>query len=164
MKLNLENSYYIHPLADVKTSFIGEATRIWQFAIILEKAVIGKNCNINSHTFIENNVRIGNNVTVKCGVYLWDGIQLDDDVFIGPNVTFTNDKYPQSKKYPDEFQSILVKKGASIGANATILGGIVIGENSLIGAGSLVTKSVPPNELWVGNPAKFVRKIEKGRT
>lgn len=149
----------IHPLAEVHSSNIGKDTNVWQFAIILENAVVGQNCNINCHTFIENQVVIGNNVTIKSGVYLWDGSKIEDDVFIGPNVTFTNDKYPRSKKYPDSFQKIIIKKGASIGANSTILGGVTIGENSLIGAGSIVTKSIPDNELWLGTPAKFKRKV-----
>jgi acetyltransferase-like isoleucine patch superfamily enzyme len=92
-------------------------------------------------------------------VFLWDGLRVEAQAFIGPNVTFTNDKFPKSKEYPAEFQQTLVKKGASIGANATILGGLTIGENALIGAGSVVTKDVPDNELWVGNPARFIRKI-----
>ena len=149
----------IHPLADVKTDRIGKNTMVWQFSVILEMASIGDNCNINCHTFIENDVVIGNNVTIKSGVFLWDGISIEDNVFIGPNVTFTNDKYPKSKIYPQTFQNIIVKQGASIGANCTILGGVVIGENSLIGAGSLVTKSVPDNELWIGSPAEFKRKL-----
>jgi UDP-2-acetamido-3-amino-2,3-dideoxy-glucuronate N-acetyltransferase len=155
----MEKNIMIHHLADVHTKNIGRDTKIWQFAIVLEGATIGNNCNINCHTFIENDVKIGNNVTVKSGVFLWDGITIEDDVFIGPNVTFTNDKYPKSKIYPDAFQNTIIKKGASIGANATILGGISIGKNALIGAGSVVTKSIPDNELWMGNPAKFIRKI-----
>mgnify|MGYP001809558349 FL=1 len=154
-----KNDFFIHSLADVQTKNIGAETKILQFSIVLKNAVIGKNCNINSHTFIENDVIIGDNVTVKCGVYLWDGLRIEDNVFIGPNVTFTNDKYPRSKQYPQEFQTTYVKKGASIGANVTILGGVTIGENSMIGAGSVVTKNIPDGELWVGNPAKFIRKI-----
>ena len=150
----------IHPTSDVKTKNIGQNTDIWQFTVILQDAVIGSNCNINCHVFIENNVKIGNFVTIKSGVYIWDGVEIEDNVFIGPNVTFTNDKYPQSKKYPDYFQKILIKKGASIGASSTILGDITFGENSLIGAGSLVTKNIPDNELWIGAPAKFVRKLK----
>ena len=152
---------FIHPLADVQSKQIGTDTKIWQFAIILANATIGNNCNINSHTFIENDVIVGDNVTVKCGVYLWDGLRVGDNVFIGPNVTFTNDKYPRSKEYPDTFQQIIIEKGASLGANATILGGVIIGENSMIGAGSVVTKNIPKGELWVGNPARFVKKIDK---
>jgi acetyltransferase-like isoleucine patch superfamily enzyme len=154
-----KNEYFIHSLADVQTEDIGVDTKIWQFSIVLKNAKIGNNCNINSHTFIENDVIIGDNVTVKCGVYLWDGLIIEDNVFIGPNVTFTNDKYPRSKQYPQEFQKTVLRKGVSIGANATILGGVIIGEKSMIGAGSVVTKNIPDGELWVGNPAKFIRKI-----
>ena len=154
-----ENKIFIHRLADVQTSNIGIKTKVWQFSVILKNARIGENCNINSHTFIENNVVVGDNVTVKCGVYLWDGMRIEDDVFIGPNVTFTNDKYPRSKSYPKKFQETIIKKGASIGANATVLGGITIGENAMIGAGSVVSKNIPDGELWVGNPAIFVRKM-----
>ena len=150
----------IHPLADVQTMQIGENTFVWQFCVILKDAVIGDHCNINCQVFIENDVKIGDNVTIKPGVQIWDGVTLEDNVFIGPNVTFTNDRYPRSKQYPEEFQQTLIKKGASIGANTTILGGITIGENTLIGAGSVVTKDVPANELWVGNPAKFYKKIK----
>jgi len=148
----------IHPLADVQSINISESTRVWQFVVILKNAQIGSNCNICSHCFIENDVKIGSNVTIKCGVFLWDGITIEDNVQIGPNVTFTNDKYPRAKQ-PFELQRTLVKKNASVGAGTVILGGICIGENSMIGAGSIVTKDVPANELWLGNPAKFIRKI-----
>jgi UDP-2-acetamido-3-amino-2,3-dideoxy-glucuronate N-acetyltransferase len=148
----------IHPLSDVQSTSIPESTRVWQYVVILRDAVIGENCNICSHSFIENDVKIGNNVTVKCGVYLWDGITVEDNVQIGPNVTFTNDKYPRAKQ-AFELQRTVIKKNASIGAAAVILGGVTIGENAMIGAGSVVTKDIPANELWVGNPAKFVRKI-----
>ena len=110
----------IHPLADVQSNKIGKDTQVWQFAIILKGATIGENCNINCHTFIENDVIIGNNVTVKAGVYVWDGIKVEDNVFIGPNVTFTNDKFPRSKQRPDQFQNTLIKKGASIGQLVTL--------------------------------------------
>ena len=145
----------IHHLADVQSKNIGKGTNIWQFCVILENASIGKNCNINCNVFIENDVKIGDNVTIKPGVQIWDGITIEDDVFIGPNVTFTNDLFPRSKKYPEKFEKTLIKKGASIGANATLLAGITIGENALIGAGSVVTKDIPANEIWMGNPAKF---------
>lgn len=160
MKETERDEVFIHPSADVACTDIGIKTRIWQFSVILKGAVIGANCNICSHNFIENDVVIGNNVTVKSGVYLWNRMRVEDDVFIGPNVTFTNDKYPRSKVYYSEYQSVLIKKGASIGANATVLGGVTIGEKAMIGAGSVVTKDVPKGELWVGSPAKFVRKIE----
>ncbi len=150
----------IHPTADVQTSNIGDDTLIWQYAVILKGATIGSNCNINCHTFIENDVTIGNNVTVKSGIYLWDGITVGNDVFLGPNVTFTNDKYPRSKQYPESFQRITIEDGASIGAGAIILGGVTIGKKAMVGAGSVVTKDIPAEELWMGNPAKFVRKIE----
>ena len=150
----------IHFTADVQTENIGDDTNVWQFCVVLHGAQIGKNCNICSHNFIENDVKIGNNVTVKCGVYLWDGIEIEDDVFIGPNVTFTNDKYPRSKQYPDEFLKTKIKKGASIGAGSVILGGVTIGEKAMIGAGSVITKDIPAGELWFGNPAKFIRNID----
>jgi UDP-2-acetamido-3-amino-2,3-dideoxy-glucuronate N-acetyltransferase len=145
---------FIHALADVQSTRIGGATRIWQFTVVLAGARIGRNCNINAQVFIEDDVVVGDNVTVKCGVQLWDGVTLEDDVFIGPNVTFTNDKYPRSKVRPQAFARTLVKRGASIGANATLLGGITIGEGALVGAGSVVTCDVPAGELWFGNPAR----------
>jgi UDP-2-acetamido-3-amino-2,3-dideoxy-glucuronate N-acetyltransferase len=148
----------IHPLADVKSEKIGSNTMIWQFCVVLKDAVIGDNCNINCHVLIENDVRIGDNVTIKPGVQIWDGVTLEDNVFIGPNVTFTNDLIPRSKEYPQAFAKTVVKKGASIGANATIIAGNTIGEYALIGAGSVITKNVPPYTLWYGNPAR-----EKGR-
>jgi UDP-2-acetamido-3-amino-2,3-dideoxy-glucuronate N-acetyltransferase len=147
-------SWFKHPLSDVQSGNIGKGTKIWQYVVILKEAVIGENCNINCHTFIENDVVIGNNVTVKSGVYLWDGIRIEDDVFIGPNATFVNNTYP--KKYPEKHTSAYICKGASIGANATILGGITIGEYSLIGIGSVVTKDISKNTLWIGNPARHV--------
>lgn len=145
---------FIHPLADVATEKIGEETKIWQFSVVLSGAVIGTNCNINCNCFIENDVVIGNNVTVKSGVQIWDGLTIEDDVFIGPNVTFTNDYNPKSKSYSFQRLKTVIKSGASIGANSTVLGGITIGENSLIGIGSVVTRDVPPHTLWYGNPAR----------
>ena len=145
----------IHKLADVQSSTIGVNTNIWQFCVVLEDANIGNNCNINAQCLIENDVIIGDNVTIKSGVQIWDGITLEDDVFIGPNVTFTNDFTPRSKQYPNEFLKTTIKKGASIGANSTIIGGITIGEYAMVGAGSVVTKDMPNNELWYGNPAHF---------
>ncbi len=150
-----------HSMSDVQSKNIGKGTFIWQFAVVLEGARIGDNCNINCHTFIENDVVIGNNVTVKAGVYLWDGIRIEDDVFIGPNATFVNDNHPRSKKYPEHFLQTKICKGASIGANATILGGITIGQYAMIGAGSVVTKSVPPYTMVYGNPARVIGKVDK---
>ena len=151
---------FIHPLSDCKSSSIGENTNIWQFCVIFKDAVIGSNCNICAGVLVENNVRIGNNVTVKSGVQLWDGVELEDNVFVGPNVTFTNDLFPRSKVHKTP-ERTLVKKGASIGANATILAGITIGEGAMVGAGSVVTKSIPAGEVWSGNPAKFLKKAEQ---
>ncbi|SEQ81698.1 Acetyltransferase (isoleucine patch superfamily) [Treponema bryantii] len=142
----------IHNLSDCKAK-IPESTNIWQFCVIFPNAKIGENCNICANSLVENDVIIGNNVTIKSGVQLWDGITLEDNVFIGPNATFTNDLYPRSKNPDWKLQRTIIKKGASIGANATILCGITIGENAMIGAGSVVTKDVPAGETWIGNPA-----------
>ena len=149
----------IHPLSDCQAS-VPDSTRVWQFCVVLPKAIIGEDCNICSHCFIENDVVVGDRVTIKSGVQLWDGVRIEDDVFIGPNATFTNDRYPRSKQYPQQFEQTIVRKGASIGAGAVLVCGIEIGEKAMVGAGSVVTKSVPAGELWAGNPAKFIRKIE----
>lgn len=146
----------IHHLADVQSKSIGDTTHIWQFVIVLPSAQIGENCNINSHCFIENDVIIGDNVTIKCGVYLWDGIRIRNNVFIGPNATFINDNYPRSKDYPEKFLTTELGEGASIGAGSIILGGVSIGNYSMVGAGSLVTKNIPNNTLWFGNPARQI--------
>lgn len=157
----------IHPTSDVKSDRIGKNTKIWQYCVVFPNAVIGEGCNICANVIIENEVRIGDNVTVKSGVQLWDGVTLEDNVFVGPNVTFTNDRYPRSKNPDWVRESILVKKGAAIGANSTVLPGVTIGENAMVGAGSVVTKDIPANELWVGNPAKFykymnINKLKRG--
>ncbi len=151
----------IHPTADIKSNNIGTNTSIWQYCIILEGAIIGSNCNLNAYVFVENQVIVGDNVTIKSGVQLWDGINIEDNVFVGPNVTFTNDLVPRSKQYPANFEKTIIKKGASIGANATIIAGITIGEYALIGAGSVVTKNIPPYTVWFGNPAILKGKITK---
>jgi UDP-2-acetamido-3-amino-2,3-dideoxy-glucuronate N-acetyltransferase len=143
----------IHPLSEVQTKNIGDETMVWQHSIILPGAKIGNYCNINAFCFIENDVALGDYVTVKCGVFIWDGITIEDKVHIGPNVTFTNDLYPRSK-HNFEIARTVVKQGASLGANATIIAGITIGEFALIGAGSVVTKNIPNNTLWLGNPAR----------
>ena len=149
----------IHSLSDCK-AIIPQSTNVWQFCIIFPNAKIGENCNICANVLIENNVSIGNNVTIKSGVQIWDGITIEDNVFIGPNSTFTNDLFPRSKNENWTLRKTIIKKGASIGANATILCGLEIGENAMIGAGSVVTKDVPAGELWVGNPAKFIKTIK----
>lgn len=143
----------IHPLSDVKSENIGENTNIWQFCVVFPQARIGDNCNICANVLIENDVIIGNNVTIKSGVQIWDGVTIEDNVFIGPNVTFTNDLIPKSKVYPVSFEKTYIKKGASIGANSTIIAGHIIGENAFIGAGSVVTHDIPPYTVWYGNPA-----------
>ena len=143
------------PNSDIKSKNIGEGTQIWQYCVILKGAIIGRNCNICFNVFIENDVIIGNNVILKSGVQLWDGITLEDNVFVGPNVTFTNDLVPRSENKTFELQRTLIKTGASIGANATILGGITIGKYAMIGAGSVVTKNIPDYTVWYGNPARF---------
>ena len=150
---------FIHPLADVQSTAIGRGTRVWQFAVIVKGARIGSNCNICAHTFIEGDVIVGDDVTLKSGVYLWDGIELGNGVFVGPNATFTNDRFPRSRQRPDAFARTLVEAGASIGAGATLLPGITIGEGAMIGAGAVVTKSVPAGVVVVGNPARIVRSI-----
>jgi UDP-2-acetamido-3-amino-2,3-dideoxy-glucuronate N-acetyltransferase len=148
---------FIHPNSDVQSKQIGEGTRVWQYVVILPGASIGRDGNICSHCFIENKVIVGDRVTVKCGVQLWDGVTLEDDVFVGPNVTFTNDLHPRSRNHDSKLMPTLVKKGASIGANATILAGIIIGEGAMVGAGSVVTKNVPAGVTVVGNPAHAER-------
>jgi len=154
---------FIHEKAIVESEQIGSGTKIWAFSHILPGAVIGKDCNICDQTFIENKVVVGDRVTIKCGVQLWDGVILEDDVFVGPNATFINDIFPRSRKHENkEYPNTIVKQGASIGANATLLAGITIGENSMVGAGSVVTKSVPPNAIVVGNPARISGYVQTG--
>nr|WP_216601432.1 WxcM-like domain-containing protein [Halomonas azerica] len=152
--------FYIDPLADVKTKKIGNNSQIWQHVIILPDAEIGTDANICSHCFIENDVYIGNRVTVKNGVQLWDGLRIHDDVFIGPNATFTNDRMPRSKKFPEKFLETIIENGASIGAGAVILPGVRIGSNAMVAAGAVVTRSVPPNAIVVGNPARIMGYVD----
>ncbi|MFW5761978.1 MAG: acyltransferase [Cyclobacteriaceae bacterium] len=151
----------IHPTSDIQSNKIGKGTQIWQYCVVLSKAKIGKDCNINFNVFIENDVIIGNNVTIKPGVQVWDGLRIEDDVFIGPNVTFTNDLLPRSKQFPETFAKTILRKGVSIGANSTILAGIEIKEFAMIGAGSVLTKTAEPYSLWYGNPAKLKGYVTK---
>jgi acetyltransferase-like isoleucine patch superfamily enzyme len=163
---------FIHSSAIVDTKTIGEGTHVWAWVHIMPDAQIGRNCNIGEHTFIENKVIIGNDCVIKNGVAVWNGISIEDKVFIGPYVVFTNDKYPRSKE-SWEIHATLIKKGASIGAGAIILCGIEIGEYAMIAAGSVVTKSVAPFTLVLGNPAtvkgyvctcgRQLRKLEDNR-
>ncbi len=151
----------VHRLADVATPHLGSGTKVWQFVVIFPGAKIGAECNICAQVLIENDVIIGDRVTVKSGVQLWDGLRVGNDVFIGPNATFTNDKFPRSKQYPAEFPQTVIEEGASIGAGAVILPGITIGARALVAAGSVVTKDVAPDSLVRGNPARHVRFLER---
>lgn len=151
---------FIHEKAIVDPNvIIGMGTRIWGFTHLLSGAHIGIDCNICEQVFIEGDVIVGDRVTVKCGVQLWNGLRIENDVFVGPNVTFANDKFPRSKNYPKEFLKTHIENGASIGAGAVILPGLTIGKNAMVGAGSVVTKSVPPGAVVVGNPARVVRYL-----
>ena len=150
----------IHPSADAQSPHIGKGTNIWQYVVVLPKARIGRDCNICAQVFIENDVVVGDRVTIKNGVQLWDGLRVEDEVFIGPNVTFTNDKFPRTKVYPETFPVTTVGKGASIGGGAVILPGLTIGEHAMVGAGAVVTHDVPPCAVVVGNPARVVGYVE----
>ena len=151
--------FFQHPQALVESSSIGKGTRIWAFAHVLPNAIIGADCNLCDSTFIENDVVIGDRVTIKCGVQIWDGIRIEDDVFIGPNATFSNDRYPRSRQHLSKYPVTTVRRGASVGANATILPGLTIGQYAMVGAGAVVTRSVPPYAVVVGNPARIVRYV-----
>jgi len=152
--------YFKHETAIVETEHVGEGTRIWAYAHVLAGARIGRDCNLCDHTFVENDVIVGDRVTIKCGVQLWDGVRLESDVFVGPNATFTNDRYPRSKQHLPEVLKTVVRRGASIGANATITPGLVIGEHAMIGAGAVLTHNAPPHAKLVGNPARITGYID----
>jgi acetyltransferase-like isoleucine patch superfamily enzyme len=156
-----DQNYFVHPAAICESESIGKNTRIWAFVHVLKDVIIGEDCNICDHVFIENDVHIGNRVTIKNGISIWNGVTVEDDVFLGPYCVFTNDLYPRSKSYHSENIKTLLKKGASIGANATILCGITLGRYCMVGAGSVVTKDVPDFALVVGNPARFVYWISR---
>jgi len=150
MKFFKHDQSLVHPQAQ-----IGSNSRIWAFANIQQGAVIGENCNICDGCFIEGGAVVGNHVTVKNGVEIFNGVTIEDDVFIGAHATFINDRYPRSNRQDAwTLEKTLVKKGATIGANATILCGVTIGEYAVVGAGSVVTKTVAPYTIVVGNPAR----------
>lgn len=151
----MKRPWYQHPNALVESATIGRGTRIWAFAHILDGASIGEDCNICDHVFIEDKAVVGNRVTIKCGVQVWNGVRLEDDVFVGPNATFTNDRFPRSRQWLDQHPETIVRQGASIGANATLLPGITVGREAMIGAGAVVTHDVPALGIAVGNPARI---------
>lgn len=152
----INSSAHIHSHALIeKDVTIGANTRVWAFAHILPNVKIGADCNICDHTFIENGVTLGDRVTVKSGVYIWTGVEIEDDVFIGPCVAFTNDKRPRSQQHLAEYPKTRLLTGCSIGANATLLPGITMGQWSMVGAGSVITRDVPAHALVFGNPAKI---------
>jgi UDP-2-acetamido-3-amino-2,3-dideoxy-glucuronate N-acetyltransferase len=158
--MNGNRDPYIHPLADVSASALGLGTKIWQFVVVMEGAAIGQDCNICAHVLIEGGVILGDRVTVKSGVQLWEGLLVGNDVFIGPNVSFTNDRFPRSKIRPERFLETRIGDGASIGAGAVVLPGLTIGQRAMVGAGAVVTRDVPPGVVVVGNPARIVRNAE----
>lgn len=161
----MDSTVFIHEKAIVEPGAqIGHGTRIWAFVHVLPQAVIGEDCNLCDHVFVENDVRIGKRVTIKSGVQLWDGVVLEDDVFVGPNATFTNDSFPRSKQYPEQFRRTVIRKKASIGANATILPGVHVGMNAVVGAGAVVTRDVPPHAIVIGNPARISGYVSSEET
>lgn len=165
--MELDPSVFVHERALCESTEVGPGTRIWAFAHVMKGAVVGADCNIGGHAFVEGGARLGDRVTVKNAVLLWDKVTVEDEVFLGPNIVFTNDLNPRVafKKSPEEFLPTLVKRGASIGANATIVCGITIGEFAMIGAGAVVSTGVPAHALAVGNPARRVGWVcECGRT
>jgi acetyltransferase-like isoleucine patch superfamily enzyme len=152
--------FFVHEKGICESGQVGAGTRIWAFAHVLPGATIGADCNVCDNVFVENDVVIGDRVTLKCGVQVWDGVRLEDDVFVGPNATFTNDPFPRSRKRPERYEPTIVRAGASIGANATILCGTTIGAGALVGAAAVVIKSVPPGAIVVGNPARIVGYVD----
>jgi UDP-2-acetamido-3-amino-2,3-dideoxy-glucuronate N-acetyltransferase len=148
---------FIHPQALVESASIGPGTRIWAFAHVMRGAVVGRDCNICDHSFIESTVKIGNGVTLKNGVALWDLVTIEDRVFIGPYAVFTNDRRPRAevRKGREQLVATLVKEGATVGANATIVAGVTIGRYAMVGAGTVVLRDVPEQAMVVGNPGRL---------
>jgi UDP-2-acetamido-3-amino-2,3-dideoxy-glucuronate N-acetyltransferase len=150
---------YVHPQAIVETRDVGPETRVWAFAHVMPDARVGAECNVCDHTYIDNGVVVGNRVTIKSGVSLREGMVVEDDVFLGPQATFTNDRFPRSRQ-PWTREGIVIKRGATVGAGAVVLPGITIGERAMVGAGAVVIKDVAPDTVVVGNPARVVRRLE----
>jgi UDP-2-acetamido-3-amino-2,3-dideoxy-glucuronate N-acetyltransferase len=153
-------SWFVHAQAICESTDVGEGTQIWAFAHVLPGARIGSECNLCDHVFVENDVVIGDRVTIKCGVAVWDGLRIEDDTFIGPNVAFTNDPFPRSKAHLAVYPQTVIRRGASLGANCTILPGLTIGMRAMVGAGSVLTRDVPPHAIVVGNPARIVGYVD----
>jgi UDP-2-acetamido-3-amino-2,3-dideoxy-glucuronate N-acetyltransferase len=154
------SGFFVHPQGLCESTKVGSGTRIWAFAHVLPGAAIGQDCNLCDQVFVENEVVIGDRVTIKCGVQLWDGVHVEDDVFVGPNATFTNDRFPRSKAYQERPARTTVCHHASVGANATILPGVTVGQHAMVGAGAVVTRDVPPYAIVVGNPARIIGYVE----
>ena len=151
---------FVHADARLESGHIGPGSRVWAFAHVLGGARIGSDTDIGDYVFIENDVVVGDRVTIKSGVQLWDGLRVEDDVFIGPNATFTNDRFPRSKQPPSSFARTTICKGASVGAGAVILPGVTIGKHAMVGAGAVVTRDVPPLSIVMGNPARIAGYVE----
>jgi acetyltransferase-like isoleucine patch superfamily enzyme len=146
----------VHPTALVDSATIGDGTRIWAFCHVLPGAVIGRNCNVGDHCFVESNASLGDEVVLKNGVSVWNGVTIESRAFVGPNVAFTNDRAPRAKVFDSTVVPTFVREGASLGANATIVCGVVVGRYAMVGAGAVVTRDVPDFGLALGNPARVV--------
>jgi UDP-2-acetamido-3-amino-2,3-dideoxy-glucuronate N-acetyltransferase len=150
------HGFFSHASALVESAHIGEGTKIWAYSHVMKGAMIGTDCNIGDHCYIEDGARIGNEVVVKNGVSIWQGVTLEDRVFVGPNVAFTNDLMPRAKVFHSEYVKTVIREGASLGANVTLVCPVEVGRHAMIGAGAVVTHDVPDFGLAYGNPARLV--------